>query len=234
MRRPVVSLLALLLGACASADVSAPPAGWPVLAAAKPATGTDSRAVWYFYSTLSDNTTPTLLHGDGLAADGVTPADPSAFQGGRCGVRATINWYDSSPPPSGDATFNPSDGGADPGCSAARRQVVVIAGVPRPVSWTGVAKQIMQLVVGESRLQNLNWGPTPLDLPCDRLIYTTEVGSQVRVTRTLGDAGGVLGEWTLESAGNHLAGCYRVKGGGITWTGTSYPLPFRVRIVEIH
>jgi hypothetical protein len=237
MRRSFVRLLILpLLAGCTSAELNAPLSDVPGMSAAKAAGGTDSRATWSFYSTLSDNVTPTLLHGDGLAADGITPADPSVFEGGRCRVRATINWYNTSPPPSGDAAFNPSDGTADPTCSTLRRQVVVIGGTSRQVSWTGVVKQIMQLSLGQSRLQNLNWGPATADLPCDRLIYTAEVGSQVRVTRTLGDANGTSGEWIVESAGNHGAGCYLVssKGGGsATWTGVSYYLPFRARIVEI-
>ena len=237
MCRPLVWLLTLpLFGACASTESNTPLSDAPGMSAAKGAAGTDSRAIWFFYSTLGDNTTPTLLHGDGLAADGVTPADPSGFEGGRCRVRATINWYNASPPPSGDAAFNPSDGSADPTCSTPRRLVVVIGGTSRQVSWTGVAKQIMQLSLGQSRLQNLNWGPVTADLPCDRLIYTAEVGSQVLVTRTLGDANGTPGEWTVQSAGNHRAGCYLVssKGGGsATWTGVSYDLPFRARIVEI-
>ncbi len=222
-----------MLAACA--ELGTPPSE-SGLVAAKAAGGTDSRAIWHFYATLSDNATPTYFYGDGLAADGITPSEPSVFQAGRCTVRATISWFDTSPPASGDAIFNPGDGSNnDPICSTARRNTVVIGTSTLSVMWTIVVKQVMQLSLGQSRLQNMNWGPVTQIPSCNRLIYTAEVGSQVRVTRTMGDASGTPGEWIVESAGNHLAGCYLVssKGGGTaTWTGVTHHLPFRARIVE--
>lgn len=218
-----IAVLALL---AACAELSTPPSE-SGLAAAKVGGGVEVRATWHFYGTLSDNVTSTNFYGDGLAADGVTPAEPSVYQGGRCTVRAAIL-------ASGDATFNPGDGSNnDPTCSTARRNRAVIGGATLTVMWTGVVKQLMQVPLGQSSVQNLNWGPVTQIASCDRLIYTAEVGSQVRVTRTLGDASGTPGEWIVESAGNHRAGCYRVKGGSATWTGVYHYLPFRAKIVEL-
>jgi len=224
---------ALLLATACSGDPLRPASfDAPEPAAARNA-AENSRAIWTWYGTLSDNVTPTLLRGDGLAVDGVTPADPPAYEGGRCAVRATISWYGAPNRATGDAFFAPAGGTSDPLCPAGRTITVVIGGVTHQLQWTTTVSEVMQVAVNETRTQDLMFGPTPT-LPCARIIYSLEVGSQVRVTRTAGDTQGTAGEWTIESDGNHEAGCYVfAKGNKLSWNGSIYYLPFRASFAEV-
>ena len=196
-------------------------------------TGTDSQANWMFYPTLSDNTTPTRLHEDGLGE----------YVGGQCGVRATISWYQTSPPPTGDAFFGPAGGSAGSCGSTVRSLVAEIhpdANTPAGTTdqvlnsyWAFYTTQIMQLGLNASRTQDLLLGPTN-NLPCARIRYDAAVGSQVIVTRTAGNATGTAGVWTVESTGTHRAACLQfARGNKLVSTGASYYLPFRARISEI-
>lgn len=231
-----IGLLALIV-ACTAEEPTAPDSLPSEVAAAKPpkpgSGGTDSRAIWEFHATLSDGATATRLVGDGLAANGVDPADPSVYEGGRCAVRATISWYASNPPSGGEAFFAPAGGTQDADCPDGRTLAAVFDDGVHVIKWTTTIQQLMQLALDESRLQDVMFGPTNT-LPCSRLIYSAEAGSQVRVTRTAGNQTDTTGEWWLESAGNHEAGCYVfARGNKLTYSGTNYYLPFRVRMLEL-
>jgi hypothetical protein len=234
MPRPILPVLAVMsiMTGCAPAptDVSAP--GTPPVFA-KGGAGTNSKAVWSWYSTMTDGS-PALLAGDGLAVDGATPAEPSGYEDGLCGVRATIDWYGTAKP-SGDAFFGPTSLAADVGCANRRYQSAMIGGTSATlVNWPGYVNGIMQLGLNQQVTKDVLWGPTN-NLPCARIKFVSSTGSGVTVKRTAGNTSGLTGEWVIESTGSHLAQCWIfVRPNTLTWDGhTAYFLPFRARIVEI-
>jgi hypothetical protein len=201
--------------------------------------GTDSRAQWYFHRTLSDGVTATRLYGDGRALDGTSLADastePSAYDGeAQCGARGTIAWYSDPSRASGNAFFAPQ-GGSTALCQGVARTLRVDIGTVVEVKWTTTVPGIMQLAVGGSAVQDLMFGPNVVIPNCARLVYSAAVvSSGVRVTRLAGDEAGSPGEWTVESEGTHVAGCYNfTRGNQLSHTGPDYYLPFRARVVEV-
>ena len=236
MQHAKLSLLAamsLLVGCAGSVADSVAPTGNESQAKVS-GSRTDSKAIWFWYSTMSDNS-PALFYGDGLAADGATPAEPSVYEDSRCAVRATINWYGSANP-TGNAFFGPTSQVADVGCPNRRYQRAVIAGAPAvAVNWPGYVNNIMQIPLGGTITEDVMWGPTN-NLPCARIRYVVTAGSGVIVKRTAGNSTGLAGEWTVESTGSHLAQCWVfVRANTLAWDAahTTYLLPFRARIVEV-
>jgi hypothetical protein len=200
----------------------------------------DSRSDWYFARTLSDGITLTKLYGDGRNLDGTPVANPAIDSSGyagqqSCAARGRVEWYSAPTRATGNAFIAPG-GGTTPYCQNLERKLTADTGAVSVASlrWTATIKQVMQLAVGDSRLQNMMFGPV-VEIPkCARIIFSdSTVGSGVRVTRLLGDSNHNSGEWMVESQGTHLAGCYNfVKGTNLGHTGPDYYLPFRLRIVE--
>jgi hypothetical protein len=153
----------------------------------------------------------------------------------QCGVRGTINWYNSSPPASGDAFFGPT-GGTTALCQDDPRSISMDTGAGViAAAWTTTIQQVMQLAIGQSRIQDHMWGPANGILNCARLRYSiADLGSGVKVTRVSGTTSRVAGTWIVESQGTHIAGCYNfTKGSTLTHTGPDFYLPLSVTIVEV-
>lgn len=187
----------------------------------------DSKARYTFHNTMLDGTTATGVRGDNRLADG-SSADggSSVYQGGLCGVHGKIFWYDKSLSQSGDAVFDPDKDRA--ACGSARKLNIAPFGAVGP-SMNFAA--IMQLVAGEARSQQ--FGMTIGVKGCERLVYSAEVESSVRVTRISGNSTDALGTWEAVSEVNHRAGCYNFVGGSYRYNGVSYVLPLHVSIEEI-
>jgi hypothetical protein len=239
MKSRIAAIALCALGACMDSP-SAPHVAGSVPAFAKATSATDSRAQWFFNRMLWDGVTATKLYGDGRLLDGSPVvndiADPSGYDGeSRCAVQATINWYKSSPPASGDVFFAPQ-GGSSPLCQGIRRTLTVDSGAGvLAVAWPTTVHQIMQIATGQSRTQDEMWGPVDGIANCARLRYSVpDLGSGVTVTRVSGNTSRVAGTWTVESRGTHMAGCYNfTKGSALTHTGPDFYLPFSVTIVEV-
>ena len=240
MKSHTAVLALCALGACTDSP-SAPRVDRSTPAFAKAVSGAiDSRTQWFFHRRLSDGTTATKLYGDGRWLDGTSVANPVTDSSGydgevQCSVRATINWYKSSPPPTGDAFFGP-EGSSSPLCqNSARRLTADIGAVPLSVAWTTFVREIMQVAIGQSRTQDQGWGPVDAIANCGRLRYSlADLGSGVKVTRVSGNTSRIAGTWVVESQGTHTAGCYGDgKGNTLVHTGPDFYLPFRVTIVEV-
>ena len=238
MKRIILLMTLCLVGAC-SETPSAPKARSSAPLFAKAASGVDSRAQWFFHRLMSDGLTATRLYGDGRRLDGtavINSTDDSEYDGeAQCSVRATINWYKSSPPPSGDAFFGPT-GGTTSLCQNTPRTVSVdTSGGVIAVAWTTTIQQVMNLAIGQSRIQDDMWTPAEGIPNCARLRYSiADLGSGVKVTRVSGNTSRVAGTWTVESQGTHVAGCYNfTKGSTLTHTGPDFYLPLSVTIVEV-
>lgn len=224
-----LSLLALVL-ACSSDRQTGPSAiatNVHGFSAAKAAASidTDSRARFTVYATMSDGTTPAGIVGDGRLFDGSPAAlgAPSEYQGNLCGVTAKIFWYNTKLSHSGDATLD-ADANS-PTCGAPRKLGFMIGGTAQMIGPFTNVNQVMQLTVGQSRLQAMTFDATGL-ANCDRIIF-----SLVNVTRLSGDISGAKGTWTVESA--NAGGCYKFSKGAYRSTSTSYALPFHFLITEI-
>jgi hypothetical protein len=187
----------------------------------------DSKARYTFYLVMPDDAHPTGIVGDNRLADGSSAnAGASVYEGGKCGVHGKIFWYDQSLSESGDAVLDPDKNRAT--CGAARKLNIAPFGAVGP-SMNFAA--IMQLTGTESRDHQLNM--TLYIKGCERLMYTAEVGSAVRVTRLSGDATGTPGSWRAESVGNHRAGCYNSSKYGYKYSGVWYYLTMNVLIEEL-
>ncbi len=206
---------------------------------AKAVSGTDSRAQWFFNRVLADGITNARLYGDGRGLAGMPVAnattDASGYDGeSQCGVEANISWYKSSPPATGDAFFAPQYQGLPLCQNTPRRLTADIGAGPFAVAWTTTVREVMQLAIGESRAQDVGWGPVDGIANCGRLRYSAaDLGSGVTVTRISGSTSRVAGTWRVESRGTHIAGCYSVGHNALTHTGPDFYLPFSVTIVEV-
>lgn len=238
LRSSLLFATILAAGCDPNADAPLDPAAEPQLAKSSNV-DTDSRAVWEIQDWLtitapdgSVSQIATRIRGDGRAADGSTSTtESSIYQGDRCGVHAKIFWKDPDYSQSGDAVFDPDmNYSTRNGCGAARAVMLHLENgtVVQSGPFTN-ARQVMQLAAGESRLQTMQWSSHGLS-NCERLIFSTADGNDaVRVTRTA-DSPGV---WTVESTGSHRAGCYKHSRGSYVYTGTSYTLPFSLKITEV-
>lgn len=207
-------------------------------------TDTDSRAVWEFFRTYTaadGSTQSTGIHGDGRLADGSAIADATsdltgAYQNDRCGVTGKIFWYDPDFSRSGDATIDPNGSNSGLCNGKARHFALYLDGQTATLSGPFTnARQVMQLALNEAELRDMWW--TSSSIPeCERLSYesSTEHGdNRIQVTRLEGDASGSRGVWMVESTGSHRARCYNWAKGGYRYSGSSYVLPFRIRITEV-
>lgn len=166
---------------------------------------------WSFYSVLSDGATPTALRGDGYSFDKSSLAEPSVYRSDVCGVTTAV--YSS-----GDVTHQI---GGKSGCY---RRLSFDLGGPSPLllSTTGAVKEVVQLALGESRVQQVGFGISQSG--CDRLHF------QARVTRVAGSGGSNKGEWTVESVDSHIAQCMVYSGRTLMPTERYHVLPARYTI----
>ena len=225
-----------LLTACTDAPTTTSPRDVPTPLAAKGGNiDTDSRADWYWATTMSDGITPTAIRGDGRRIDGspvVAEADSSEYPGEQCGVRGKIFWsYDGGTQGSGDAVFDPSFTTSTNPCGKRTLRVDLGSGFIAFTPFTN-ARDAAQLAPGASSVQVMVFSNHEYR-PCERFIFEPDSGSGVRLTRLHGDQfGNGNGEWTVESAGDHKAGCYNWSKGTYQQTGGRISLPFRARFVE--
>ena len=95
------------------------------------------------------------------------------------------------------------------------------------------ARNAAQLAQGQSRDQVMVFSNHE-NRACERFIFEPDSGSGVTLTRLTGDQfGNGNGEWTVESAGDHKAGCYNWSKGAYRQTGGRVALAFRARFVEV-
>jgi len=231
--------LCVLAAACGSDPMSSPQRSTSQgLFGKAPPRSVDSRIQLYLYRTLSDGATATKLYGDGRDLDGsalATPdVTPSAYDGeAQCATRGTIDWYAAPKTATGDAFFAPT-GGTSPLCQGTARSITADlgAGSPASLASTVTIQQVMDLAIGQARTQTAMWVWNQTG--CARLKYDVTSGSGVRVIRLSGDSNRNAGTWSVESQGNHVAGCYNFgKGNALVHTGPDYYLPFSAQIVEV-
>ena len=223
--RLALAVLAVTLTACAD-DPMAPDTE---LTRQSAVLSSDSRAIWSFADTYQsgvDGSGNPIFSPAGIRSDG-----RGAYEGGLCGVETRIFWYDLGGSRSGDATFDP-DGMRATGCSA-RKLHFYLNGVKTIVGPGSNAREVMQLAVGESRVQQMGFG-VALNKSCERIAFRLEDGSGVRVTRTDTNTDPQSPRsWAVESTGNHVGACLKLSKGALVPSGISYVLPFSATITEV-
>ncbi len=152
----------------------------------------------------------------GLSSDG-----GGLYVNNVCGVETTIFAVAS-----GDAILNvPS------GRNSCRSLSVNLGGSYGVRSaWFVNVRQVIQLVAGNSRLQDLRIYVNGLK-QCTWVEYNLTTGSQILVTA--GTDGLGRRTWTAESTGSHAAGCYKSSKGGYAWDGIVRSVPMRVTITQL-
>lgn len=192
-------------------------------------TETNPMAVWDWRATHSSGAA-TLVTGDGAVV--VSEANESlvavgttgAYEGGLCGVRATIYWANSNY--SGDGVFDPDIEPRDPSCEWRYLEFALPGGVVRNAPHSNV-RAIMDVVTETVQPFQFNY----LDSgECDRVHYEA-----VRVTRLSGTpstrgTSGNMSSWEVESVSQ--ATCWAGMGKQ-RQVGGPFDLPFRVIIHEL-
>jgi len=202
----------------------------PDIAMARTVTDTDSRLRVEYFSLMSDGSAAGIT-GDGRLADGAV--DPSgtvsSYQGDLCGVRAKIFWYNTSGSQSGDATLDPDADRAT--CGAVRYLNFRFQSTPVPVSAFANVRQVMQLAVGESRLQRMGYELGNV-ANCNRIVF--DGATQILVTRTDTNIDPLAARtWKAESQAPHQGFCEVFSKGAYRPNGVVYTLPFRMTLTEI-
>jgi hypothetical protein len=181
--------------------------------------------------------TMTGIKGDGRLKNGAasTGSPSNEYQGGSCGVDGTLG---------STATFNTDP---DHGWTTAMQATCGgprlfnfylngLGGAPTAIGPHSVTDAFSGLAVGASTTRESRFG-VQLST-CDGLRFTNAFppSNNARVTR-LPDVPGATGfvkQWRIESQGSHLAACILVgKAGRVTFTGTTYYLPFAITVTEV-
>lgn len=179
--------------------------------------------------------TTTGIKGDGRLKTGVasTGSPSNEYEGGSCGVDATLG---------STATFNtdPDHGWTSAlQCGSPRMfnfYLNGLNGTPTAIGPHSVVDAFSGLAVGASTTRESRFGVQ--QSTCDGLRFTNAFppSNNARVTRLPDVSGpaGLVKQWRIESQGSHLAACILVgKAGRVTFTGTTYYLPFSITVTEV-
>jgi hypothetical protein len=192
-------------------------------------TETNPMAIWDFRPTHSGGTA-TLVQGDGatvvspeneaLVAEGTT----GAYEGGLCGVRATIFWANSNY--SGDGVFDPDIEPNKARCEWRHLELALPGGPVLDAPHSNV-RAIMDVV--DERVQPFQFNHLNND-QCDRVHYEAVLVTRLSGTPSTRGTPGNMSSWEVESVSQ--ATCW-VGTGKERQVGDAFDLPFRVVIHEL-
>jgi hypothetical protein len=241
MRNALLTAPLICFVIACSAETATTPSALPVQTNAGAAKAV-SRANYVFADSVNlaaagsaPNWTTTGIKGDHRLKSGVasTGSPSNEYEGGSCGVDATLGTT---------ATFNTDP---DHGWSSALQcggprlfnfYLNGLTGSPTAIGPHSVTDAFSGLAVGASTTRESRFGVQ--QSTCDGLRFTDAFppSNNARVTRLpdVSRSTGFVKQWRIESQGSHLAACILVgQAGRVTFTGTTYYLPFAITVTEV-
>ena len=177
-----------------------------------------------FTTVIGPDTVPAGIRGDARLADGSPSAGNSAYQGGLCGVNASltteVQWD----------LYNAT------GCGPARVVLFWLSGAGGPataVQTKSIARDLTSMAIGESRTDQFEG--FHLGQPnCARAEFNTAYAGSDNPRRTrLADAPDGARQWRIESQGSHQAMCLYTAKGHTQASGLTVAMPWAYTIREI-